>query len=215
MKICANCGNQIPDGASFCNNCGSSVTEGNVSSDKDSIIQAPSANAAGAIGTVGAAGDASSAGTSGGQQEQGFNNGNFQQGPFQQPPYQQAPYQQGPYQQPYVRYDPTDHTSEFDAKDIADNKLFALIPYFSLLLGLIAGIYLKESAYMKFHIRNSIIFTVAEVLVAIICIIPFLGWVIGFVCFIVLGIFKIVAVIWVFQGKAKEIPVLNSIGFLK
>ena len=27
MKICANCGTQVPDDAVFCNNCGSALTD--------------------------------------------------------------------------------------------------------------------------------------------------------------------------------------------
>ena len=38
-----------------------------------------------------------------------------------------------PYGQPYV--DPKDHSTEFDGKDIAEHKLFAMLPYLLGILG--------------------------------------------------------------------------------
>ena len=60
-----------------------------------------------------------------------------------------------PYGQPYV--DPKDHSAEFDGKDIADHKLFAMLPYLLGILGTIVALLVaKDSPYVGFHVREGI-----------------------------------------------------------
>lgn len=201
MKICANCGAQLPDDAAFCNNCGSALTDGNTGSASPETPAVP-LNPVTPVADQAVQGDQQAVGQPNMQQ-------NYQQ-------YGQAPYQQPQYQQPYMAYDPNDHTSEFDPQDIAENRLFAVLPYlFSSLMGIIVGIYLKDSAFVKFHIRNSIRLDIAVILTLLLCIIPFLGWIAAAICGLVLSVVKIIAIVWVFQGKAKDLPIISAIGFLK
>ena len=201
MKICANCGTSVPDDAAFCNNCGSAMTE-TPASENAGTPAAPSADANAASSQPAPAPVPAPAPAP--------------QPGFQQQPYGQAPYQQPQYQQPYVAFDPKDHTSEFDPKDIADNKLFAILPYlFSCIAGIIVGIYVKDSEFVKFHIKNSIRIDITVLLLLVLCIIPFIGWVVAILGLIVVSVIDIIAIVWAFQGKAKELPIISSIGFLK
>ncbi len=200
MKICANCGTSVPDDAAFCNNCGSAMTE-TPASDNSSAPVASNGDASAASSQPAP----SPVPTPAPAPQPGF-----------QQNYGQAPYQQPQYQQPYVAYDPKDHTSEFDPKDIADNKLFAILPYlFSCIAGIIVGIYVKDSEFVKFHIKNSIRIDITVLLLLVICIIPFIGWVVAIIGLLVLSVIDIIAIVWAFQGKAKELPIISSIGFLK
>ena len=134
-------------------------------------------------------------------------------GGFQQAPYGQNPYQQG---YAYMQYDPKDHTVEFDAADIADNKLFAAVPYFfSAIVGLIAGIYVKDSAFVKFHIKNALKLDIITVILCMFFAIPFVGWIFAGVCLLILLVVKIICMVQVLQGKAVDAPIVGSIGFLK
>ncbi len=121
------------------------------------------------------------------------------------------------YQQPYVApsYDPADHTREFDPKDIADNKLYATLPYFFGILGIIPALLVKDSPFTEFHIKASIRLTLAGILLLVPCIIPVLGWIVSGIGYIVLTVLYIMAIVWVLQGKAKDIPIISKIGFLK
>ena len=135
------------------------------------------------------------------------------QGGYQQAPYGQSPYQQG---YGYPQYDPKDHTSEFDAADIAENKLFAAVPYFfSSLLGLIAGIYVKDSAFVKFHIKNALKLDIVSIILCLFFAIPFIGWIFSGVCLLILAIVRIICMVQVLQGKACDAPIVSSLGFLK
>ncbi len=130
---------------------------------------------------------------------------------------QQAPQQnfgQMPYQQPLMYNDPKDHTNEFDAKDIADNKIVGAAAYLFGVLGVIMA-FVVGSPYARFHARNTLRISIAAILVMIPAIIPFLGWIVTGICLAVLGIIKIIAIVWAFMGKAKDLPILSDIGFLK
>ncbi len=205
MKICANCGAQLPDDAAFCNNCGSALTENNNNTES----AAPAAdNAAPAEQPAQAPAPAPVPVPAPAPQPNAQQN--YQQN------FNQASYQQPQYQQPYVAYDPKDHTNEFDPQDIADNKLFAVLPYlFSCIVGIFVGMYVKDSAFVKFHLKNAIRLDIATVLTIILCVVPFIGWIAAIVCGLILEVVEIIAIVWVFQGKAKELPIISSIGFLK
>ena len=194
MKSCASCGTQVPDDAAFCNNCGSPLVN------KDTATGAPAAAPAA---------DASAQASQPTPQPAPQPAPGFQGGQQQ---YGQAPSQY----QPYPKYDPSDHTAEFDPRDIADNKLFAVIPYLiGLLAGLVAGIYIKDSAFYKFHFKNALRLEIATLLALIPAIIPFLGWFVSGILIAIILVIEIIAIVQVFQGKAKDLPIVGSIGFLK
>ncbi|SFB89083.1 zinc-ribbon domain-containing protein [Butyrivibrio sp. YAB3001] len=201
MKTCPNCGNQVADEASFCNNCGTSM------SGVSSSAQAASAGTENTTATAGADTQTSANSNVNQTPVQGFQpqfNQNFQgqQGFQNQQMYRQA-------------FDPADHTSDFDPRDIADNKLFAVLPYFTSFMGIVIALLVKESAYTKFHAKNAIRLMIADILILIPAIIPILGWFISIVLGIVMFIIRIIAIVQVFQGKAKDLPIVGSIGFLK
>ena len=132
----------------------------------------------------------------------------FQQDPNYQPQYQQA---QAP-----VAYDPYDHTAEFDYQDVADNKLFAIFMYFSSVLGIIIALLVnKDSAYLKFHIRQILKLTIAETLCIILMVIPVLGWIAAGICSLVIGIIWIICLVKTCKGKSVEPAIVRNWNFLK
>lgn len=190
--ICPKCGSDMNDGSAFCTKCGASL----------------------------------------GQNAQNNNNGtpqgNFQQGSSQQGnaqmnmnngmPYGNSQMNNGmPYAQPYI--DPKDHTAEFDAKDISDNKVMAMIPYLMGTIGIIIALLAsRESAYAYFHVRQALKITVVTILMSIITVI--LCWTVIVpiaygVCSIILLVVRLICFFQVCSGKAKEAAIVGSFGFLK
>lgn len=116
-------------------------------------------------------------------------------------------------------YDPYDHTSEYDPKDISDNKIFAMVPYLMSVVGIIiAMLAAGTSPYVGFHVRQALKFTIVEVLVGlltlVLCwtlIVPIVAGV--FMC--VLFVLQVIMFISICKGKAVEPPIIRSIGFLK
>lgn len=123
------------------------------------------------------------------------------------------------YYAPAPAYDPYDHTADFDANDIAENKLFALLAYLLGPIGVIIVLLMKNpSFYVAFHVRQSLKFTVVEVLSALVCgvlsilILPLIAY--G-IFSIVITVVKIITILQVCSGKAKDAAVIRSFSFLR
>lgn len=110
----------------------------------------------------------------------------------------------------------TDHTAEFDPKDISDNKVIAMCPYlFSVFGVLIAQISSKDSPYVAFHVRQAIKIWICFILSIFMMYIPILGWIAAPVCVLILTVVLIISFFSVCSGKAKEVPIISGLKFLK
>ncbi len=123
--------------------------------------------------------------------------------------------QQVPQAQP--AYDPTDHTAEFNPRDISDNKVFAMLPYLMSFIGVIIALLAAPSSpFTMFHVRQGLKISVTSILVTIVgAIIPFLGWIAAGICAIVILVVEIICFFRVCKGQAKEPPIIKNLGFLK
>lgn len=123
----------------------------------------------------------------------------------------------------------TDHTSEFRKKDIARNKIYAMLPYLMGVVGVvIALLAAKKSKYVQFHVRQALKLTITSVILAILAI-PFLALgripIAGIMFLLVAALIGIVqAGVWILkligffqvcEGMAKEPAVVRSFQFLK
>jgi len=194
--ICPKCGSEMNDGSAFCTKCGASLG-GNAQNNNNGMPQ--------------------------GNPQQGnaqMNNGMPQGNPQMNNgmPYGNPQMNNGaPYGQPYT--DPKDHTAEFAAKDISDNKVMAMVAYLLGTVGVIIALLAsRESAYASFHVRQALKITVVSILIGIITLV--LCWTIivpiaGAVCYIILFVVRIICFFQVCSGKAKEAAIVSSFGFLK
>ncbi|MCR5263911.1 MAG: zinc ribbon domain-containing protein [Clostridiales bacterium] len=123
---------------------------------------------------------------------------------------------QNQYQQT-AAYDPTDHTAEYDPKDISDNKVFAMLPYIMSMIGVVIALLAAQSSpYTMFHVRQGLKLQVVSIIVGVIgAIIPILGWIAIGICAVIILVVEIICFINVCKGKAKEAPIVNGFGFLK
>lgn len=138
---------------------------------------------------------------------------NAQQQTYQAPP--QPNYQ--PNYQP--AYDPYDHTSEFEAKDISENKVISMLVYLMGAIGIVIALLASNtSPYAAFHVRQALKFTVVEILVAICTV--FLFWTIlvpiaAGILMTTLTVIKFICFFQICAGKAKEPAIIRSLGFLR
>ena len=117
---------------------------------------------------------------------------------------------------PAKAVDQYDHTAEFDAKDISENKCVALLPYLLSALGIIIIALLSNSSeYVKFHLHQAIKFLVVDALVCICAIVPILGWIFAPIALLIVFVLKVIVVFQIFGGKAVEPPIIRELGFLK
>ena len=156
----------------------------------------------------------------------------FRNPQYQAAPAQGAPYQNAQYGQTMPAYNPYDHTSEFDAKDISDNKVICMLLYLTGILGLFIALLSQKSEYVSFHIRQSLKLTVLELLLPIaagLCTIVFgllaaifrapgIALIPAVLAGIVLVVFFVVRIMMFFKicaGKAEEAPIARKFSFLR
>ncbi len=110
-----------------------------------------------------------------------------------------------------------DHTAEFDAKDISENKLWCMLVYLTGFIGVIIALLANnDSPYLKFHIRQEIKFMVITsllTLVATILSFTFIVPIAAFICIGVLNVIRYICLFNVFQGKAVDAPLIKNLKF--
>lgn len=99
---------------------------------------------------------------------------------------------------------------DFSKEDIEKNKGMAILAYIIFFIPLLTDA--KDSPYVKFHVKQSIVLVVAGILVSMIgSIVPFLGWFIiaplGSIAVFVLWIIGILGAV---NGEAKVVPIIGK-----
>lgn len=111
-----------------------------------------------------------------------------------------------------------DHTAEYDAQDISDNKVYALTAYLFGILGvLLCNVLSKDSPYASFHAREALKLDVTVIVIYLIscvlcwtCIVP----IAGVIFVLIFSVVRIICFVQVCKGQAKEPWLIRSIGAL-
>lgn len=125
-----------------------------------------------------------------------------------------------------------DKTADYSKEEIENGKLMALLSYIGI-LALIPYFAEKENKYVRFHAIQglnlliiNLVVSAASFVVAIVAtvlfIIPIIGWILGFLLYLVIGlvpvgllVISILGIVYSLQGNAKELPIVNQIKFIK
>lgn len=213
MRVCSKCGAEIGDNNAFCIKCGTPVG----AADNNANQQF-------------------NAGPNEGQQQN--SNQQFNAGPQQN----NQQFNAGPqvnYQQQYVMRPNYDHTAEFDAKDVSDNKVLAIFAYLDVTFGILGVIVAllgsANSKFTAFHARQSLKIAVVQILFTICWGVLFgiaTGIAVGIGAkalatmvavfsflygagFLVLFIVRIVSFFQACTGKSIEPIIIRAFGFLR
>jgi len=92
-------------------------------------------------------------------------------------------------------------------KDIEENKLVAAVGYISILC-LIPLLLKPKSQFAKFHGKQGLILFIGAVINMVISVIPFLGWILGFIGAVALIILSILGILKALNGEYWEMPYL-------
>ncbi len=102
--------------------------------------------------------------------------------------------------------------TEQDTEDVVvkEGKVYAILAYFGILC-LIPLLVKKDNKFALFHAKQGLVLFIAEVILTFIWVIPFLGWFIGAIGWILIPIICIIAIIQVLMGNYWRIPVIADI----
>lgn len=92
-------------------------------------------------------------------------------------------------------------------KDIEENKVIAAIGYIGILC-LIPLLAKRESKFAQFHGKQGLVLFIAWIIIWVIGIIPFIGWLIAFFGSIALLVLSIMGIVQTLSGKYWKLPFL-------
>ncbi len=118
-----------------------------------------------------------------------------------------------------------DTTAEFDANDIANNKVMAVLAYLGILV-LVPIFAAKDSKFARFHANQGLVLCIAAILYGIAygilsTVIYAISWRLGFIVSIIglvsilFTVLCIIGIINAANGKAKELPLIGKFKILK
>ena len=109
-------------------------------------------------------------------------------------------------------------TSEYDASDIENNKVYAILSYIGILflVGLIAA---PKSKFARFHVNQGLVLFIAEVLLGvvsgIVSFIPVVSTVVGTLAGLLSLVYLCIGIYNTASGRAKELPLIGGISLIK
>ena len=98
-----------------------------------------------------------------------------------------------------------------------NDLLFGILSYIAILwlIGLLVEPE-KNHAYVKNHVNNGILFTIAGVIISILSKLPFIGWIFGIILGLGFFVLWLLAIISAAQGKKYTLPVIgDTLVFIK
>lgn len=119
-------------------------------------------------------------------------------------------------------------TSQFDSKDIQDNKVMALLSYLGILV-LVPIFAAKDSKFARFHANQGLVLIICEIAWSIVysIVTMVLAGILGvgvvfsiitgvlYLVYLVFFVLAIIGIINAVRGKAKELPIIGKYTILK
>lgn len=93
-----------------------------------------------------------------------------------------------------------------DEKDIEDNKLIAALSYLGILV-LIPLLAKKESKFAQFHAKQGLVFLGVFIIGMFVFWIPLIGWIL----WLTVVVFDIIAIVQALSGKYWKVPVIGDL----
>ena len=93
-----------------------------------------------------------------------------------------------------------------------ENIGMAALCYFGILVLIPLLTDAKKDPYVKFHIQQGVVLLVAGIANSVISVVPILGWIVGFVVWIILLALFVIGLINALTGKEKELPIIGRYG---
>lgn len=94
-------------------------------------------------------------------------------------------------------------------KPSGEQMLFSVLSYIPI-LNLIPLLIKRDDDYVHFHAKQGLIILFAWIIIWVISMVPFIGWLFGSLLSLALFIVCIIAIVKVLMGETWEIPVVSK-----
>lgn len=112
-------------------------------------------------------------------------------------------------------FNDTTAQSTFDAADVEKNKVIVMISYLFPILFFLPLVICGNSTFCRFHANQILSWLVVDIVIGIVMgilgIIPFIGWIFSLILSIVMLAATILLMLSAYAGKAVRIPVIGSL----
>lgn len=95
-------------------------------------------------------------------------------------------------------------------KEIKEGKFFAVISYISFLC-IISLVLKKDNPFALYHAKQGLVLFVMEVVCFLISIVPFLGWLLVVMGFVIFPIFSALGIFQALMGNNGRLPIVSDI----
>ena len=99
--------------------------------------------------------------------------------------------------------------SKNEAPKKREKDLTAILSYIGILF-LVPLLLCKDNAFAKFHAKQGMVLFIAEIATMFIAWIPILGWMVGFICFIIWVVLSLIGIMNVLGGKQTPLPIIGK-----
>ena len=104
---------------------------------------------------------------------------------------------------------PVSTDPQFDAQDIADNRMLAMLGY--LTCGILPMLGARNSAYAMHHTNQALWIFIGSLLCGLVCIIPILGWLAAAIGSLFLLICEIIGIVRALKGSGAYLPFVKGL----
>ena len=98
---------------------------------------------------------------------------------------------------------------QFDPQDVADNRMLAMLGYFTL--GVLPMLGARNSAFAMHHANQALWIFIGTILCGVVCIIPILGWLVAAVGSLFLLICEIIGIVRALKGSGAYLPFVKGL----
>ena len=103
-----------------------------------------------------------------------------------------------------------DRTAIFEQEDIERTHVLAALCYVSFVLMVVALLLEPNSKFLRYHINQSILISVFGIVICIVAIVPFIGWLASAVGAVMAVVFTIMGIVRSLKGQAKDLPIIGK-----
>ena len=106
--------------------------------------------------------------------------------------------------------DENDRTANFDREDAKRTNILSALCYVSFFMIIIALLLEPNSKFLRYHINQSLLVSIFGIVIGVVAIVPFIGWLASVVGAVMAVVFTVMGVVRAYKCEAKDLPIIGK-----